>query len=114
MTLEVTIDLSETALVTGVSWTLGHTGLSLVSNAKYLLNGPVDSNEREDGSGMMSGSGSGALPLVSLTIMDLIEQDATFYTLTVTTSESLSASVSVNVVIQGRYARTMQCCTLVI
>lgn len=68
-----------------VQWTLGHTQLVITSNAKYTLTQDLNS----------SGDGS-----VAIIIHDLVEEDSTDYTLTVTNSSGTS-SVTATLQVQG-------------
>ena len=68
-----------------VQWTLGHTQLVITSNAKYTLTQDLNS----------SGDGS-----VAIIIHDLVEEDSTDYTLTVTDSSGTS-SVTATLEVQG-------------
>lgn len=68
-----------------MQWTLGHTQLVITSNAKYTLTQDLD------------GSGDGSVAII---IHDLVEEDSTDYTLTVTNSSGTS-SVTATLQVQG-------------
>ena len=79
--VSIAVDIKRGSLNLSVKWSLGHTGLEIVTNDKYIVNNTQ-------------------LPLVTLTILNAVEEDDNTYTLTVS-NDTFTASLSVDVNVQG-------------